>query len=360
MLSDAVASAFLNTSISPMLLAFFIMSESSLHPVRSPHNGSLIIRACLFLVGLLISTFPIALEGSGVFDVRPTWAEEFSDRIVAIVNKDIITLSELEPELVDERKRLRAKYSGEDLDRRLAQKEYDVLNKLIDHKLQLQEAEAKGITVTEEEVKDALKHVVMQKTGIPLAGSLLKKQVREQLILERLLGFQVRQSVMVTDSEITQYYEEHKEQYVVSPGYQLRQIFFFVRPGEDEGPKRAKAETVYLALRTNDNFADLAKKFSDGPEAIEGGNLGEVREDELLPPLAEAIKTMKPGDISRPIKSSLGYHIIALDEVTPPKPRNLTEVENQIKSILYKKRTEEHYHRWLRELKKKAFIEIKL
>ena len=61
------------------------------------------------------------------------------------MNKDIITMSDLEPDLVDERKRLRAKYSGEELNRRLAQKEYDVLNKLIDQKLQLQEAEAKAI-----------------------------------------------------------------------------------------------------------------------------------------------------------------------------------------------------------------------
>ena len=124
--------------------------------------------------------------------------------------------------------------------------------------------------------------------------------------------------------------------------------------------KRSRAVMVYLALRTTGNFAELAQKNSDGPEAAEGGNLGEVREDELLPPFAEALKSMKPGDISKPIKSSLGFHIIALDEVIPPRPRDLTEVENQIKSILYKKRTEEHYHKWLRELKKKAFIEIKL
>ena len=312
------------------------------------------------LIGWLIMTTPIALVTSGLLEVRQTWAEEFSDRIVAIVNKDIITMSDLEPELVDERKRLRAKYSGEELNRRLAQKEYDVLNKLIDQKLQLQEAKAKGIEVSEEEVKEALQQVAMQKTGTPLAGSVLKKQVREQLLLERLLAFQIRQSVMVTDSEVTQYYEDHKDTYLISPAYELRQIFFFVRPGENEAPKRSRADMVYLALRTTGNFAELAQKNSDGPEAAEGGNLGEVREDELLPPLAEALKSMKPGDISKPIQSSLGFHIIALDKVIPPRPRDLTEVENQIKSILYKKRTEEHYHQWLRELKKKAFIEIKL
>ncbi len=314
----------------------------------------------LLFFGSVITPVVIAFSTLCLIDVRQPRAEEFSDRIVAIVNKDIITMSDLEPELVDERKRLRAKYSGEELNRRLAQKEYDVLNKLIEQKLQLQEAEAKGITVTDEEVTEALQRVAMQKTGTPLAGSVLKKQVRDQLLVERLLAFQVRQSVMVTDSEITQYYEDHKDTYLISPAYRLRQIFFFVRPGENEVPKRSRADMVYLALRTTGNFAELAQKNSDGPEAAEGGNLGEVREDELLPPLAEALKSMKPGDISKPIKTSLGFHIIALDEVIPPRPRDLTEVENQIKAILYKKRTEEHYHQWLRELKKKAFIEIKL
>jgi parvulin-like peptidyl-prolyl isomerase len=309
---------------------------------------------------LLIPVVSIEVSTSCRLDVRKAWAEEFSDRIVAIVNKDIITMSDLEPKLVDERKRLRAKYSGEELDRRLAQKEYDVLNGLIEQKLQLQEAEAKGITVSDEEVKEALQRIAVAKTGIPLAGSSLKKEVRETMVLERLREFRVRQAVMVTDSEIMQYYEDHQESYMMSPAYRLRQIFFFVRPGEDEGGKRSQADTVYLALRTNGNFAELAKKYSDGPEAGEGGNLGEVREDELLPPLAEAIKSMKPGDISRPIKSSLGFHIIALDELIPPRPRELTEVENQIKVMLYKKRIEEYFHQWIRELKEKAFIEIKL
>jgi parvulin-like peptidyl-prolyl isomerase len=296
---------------------------------------------------LLIPVVSIEVSTSCRLDVRKAWAEEFSDRIVAIVNKDIITMSDLEPKLVDERKRLRAKYSGEELDRRLAQKEYDVLNGLIEQKLQLQEAEAKGITVSDEEVKEALQRIAVAKTGIPLAGSSLKKEVRETMVLERLREFRARQAV-------------NQESYMMSPAYRLRQIFFFVRPGEDEGGKRSQADTVYLALRTNGNFAELAKKYSDGPEAGEGGNLGEVREDELLPPLAEAIKSMKPGDISRPIKSSLGFHIIALDELIPPRPRELTEVENQIKVMLYKKRIEEYFHQWIRELKEKAFIEIKL
>lgn len=310
-------------------------------------------------IGLLIWAVSIVLSPSFPLDLPRIWAAEVTDRIVAIVNKDIITMSDLQAEIDDERKRLRARYSGEELNRRLAQKEYDVLNTLIERKLQLQEAEVKGITVTDEEVKKALQQITMEKMATPFAGSKLKKQVRERLILDRLWDFEIRRIVMVTDSEITQYYQVHIDDYLVSPAYRLRQILFLVRPGQNEGERRSRADMVYLALKTNGDFAELAGKYSDGPEASEGGVLGVVRKDELLTPIAQALETMQPGDISKPIKTRLGFHIIALDEVKPPQARALEEVENDIRTFLYKKRAEEAFQHWLGELKKKAYIEIK-
>ena len=313
----------------------------------------------LLYSGLLVQAFTVAVAISCLWGHQRTWAAELSDRIVAIVNKDIITMSEVEAEVEDERKRLRARYSGEELTRRLAQKENDALNALIERKIQLQEAKAKGIKVTDEELNQALQQVSVEKTGTPFAGSVLKKQVHDRLILEKLWTYEVRRTVMVTDSEITQYYQDHVEEFMVPPTYRLRQILFLLKPGEDEREKRSRADMVYLALGTNGNFAELAMKYSDGLEAAAGGGLGEVRKDELLTPIAEALATMQPGQISSPIKTTLGYHIIALDEVTPPKARDLTEVENEIKTFLYKKRSEETFEHWLTELKKKAFIEIK-
>ena len=81
--------------------------------------------------------------------------------------------------------------------------------------------------------------------------------------------------------------------------------------------------------------------------------------DELLIPIAEALLTMKPSEISEPIETTLGFHIIALDERTPQTPKPLEEVEGQIKTKLFKERSEQVFQHWIDDLKKKAFIDIK-
>ena len=335
------------------------MSKLKLHFWRALPNWARGGSRFLIIFSLLVSAVVIVVAPLGLMESQQICFAEVTDRIVAIVNKDIITMSDLEEEMGDERKRLRARYDGEELKQRVAHKQYDVLNTLIERRLQLQEAETKGLTVSDEEVKQALKQVTMEQMGTPFAGSVLKRQVRERLILEKLWNYQIRQNVMVSDSEITQYYEDHIDEFFVPPTYQLRQILFLVRVEQDEVQARLRADRVYLALKTNGNFAELAKQYSDGPEATEGGALGKVRQDELLTPIAQALQTMKPGDISKPIKSNLGYHIIALDEVTPSKAKEFEEVEIEIKSLLYKRRSDETFRKWLAGLKKKAFIEIK-
>ena len=312
------------------------------------------LSAIVFTVTVSTVVFPpFLISSSWIF------AAEFSDRIVAIVNKDVITMSDLEAELEDERKRLRARYQGEELRRRLAQKEYQTLNALIEIKVQVDEAKAKGFTVTEAEVAQALRKISSGQQGQFSSQSALKKRIKNQLLLDKLWDFEIRRTVMVPDSEITKFYEEHTDQYLVPPTYRLRQILLISRSEQDDADRLSRAESISQAIRANGDFSALALKYSEGPEATEGGVLGVVRQDELLEPIADALKTMKPGDISRPIKTSLGYHIIALDEVTEPRARPLEEVENDIKAFLYKKRTDEAFQRWLADLKKKAFIEIK-
>lgn len=325
---------------------------------RSVANSKKMGKSFLFaiLFSLTVSTMllpPFLISSSWIL------AAEFTDRIVAIVNKDVITMSELQAELEDERKRLRARYRGEELSRRLAQKEFQALNVLIEHKVQVDEAKAKGFSVTKAEVAQALQKIPSGQQSQFSSESALKQRIIDQLLLDKLWDFEIRRTVMVPDSEITKYYEEHTGQYLVPPTYRLRQILLITRSEQDEADRLSRAESISQAIRANGDFAELALKYSEGPEATEGGVLGVVRQDELLEPIAEALKTMNPGDISRPIKTSLGYHIIALDEVTEPRARPLEEVENDIKTFLYKKRTDETFQRWLADLKKKAFIEIK-
>lgn len=327
---------------------------SELSVANSKKMGKSFLSAILFTLTVSTAFLP-------PFLISSSWilAAEFTDRIIAIVNKDVITMSELQAELEDERKRLRARYRGEELSRRLAQKEFQALNVLIEHKVQVDEAKAKGFSVTKAEVAQALQKIPSGQQSQFSSESALKQRIIDQLLLDKLWDFEIRRTVMVPDSEITKYYEEHTDQYLVPPTYRLRQILLITRSEQDETDRLSRAESVSQAIRANGDFAELALKYSEGPEATEGGVLGVVRQDELLEPIAEALKTMNPGDISRPIKTSLGYHIIALDEVTAPRARPLEEVENDIKTFLYKKRTDETFQRWLADLKKKAFIEIK-
>ena len=268
-------------------------------------------------------------------------------------------MSELQSEIQDERIRLKARFKGEALQRRLLQKEYQVLNALIERKLQLQAAQTKGLTVTDDEFRNALKQLPPDDQADAFSDQQKNTQLRDELLLQKLRNFEVRQHVMVPESEVRRYYQDHMDQFVDPPTYRLRQILMLPKPGQTIDEIMARAKSIEQALRTGEDFAELALQYSDGPEASRGGELGWVAHDELLEPLAQALKGMKPGDLSQPIETTLGSHIIALDEIKSAEPRPLDQVETEIKTRLYQQRIEERYQRWLADLKQKAYIEIK-
>jgi len=289
---------------------------------------------------------PPASSGSG-----------YSDRIAAIVNNEVITMSELLEELGDEQKRLKALFHGKQFKRRLLQKEYQVLNALIERKLQLQEAKTNGVTVTEEELQQAMQHLPANNHD---SESQTKTRMREQLLLNKLRLFEVRRNVMVPSSAVRQYYKQHQEQFLRPQIYRLRQILLLHDPDIPKKETKARAESVYRALREGGDFSELALKFSDGPGAHQGGTLGFLRHDELLAPIAQALKTMQPGDLSPPIETTLGFHIIALDEKPSPQPKPFEEVEPFISQLLYKERSEKTFQEWITKLKNQAFIDVRL
>ncbi|MCA9472899.1 MAG: peptidylprolyl isomerase [Nitrospirales bacterium] len=305
----------------------------------------------LFLPSLLVSLMALSFSISTV--------NAFMDRIVAVVNKEVITFSELEEEVRDERIRLMARFSGEQLYRRVAQKEAQVLNAIIEERLQLQEAKAKGFTVTEEELDTALQRKPPQVELDDAAYAAYTEHLRKQILLDKIRSFEIRRIITISHAEIAQYYKEHQDEFMTAPVYRLRQILFVVDTDEERLHKQSQSRSVYQRLQAGESFQELALKYSGGPEATEGGELGAVPHDELLAPLANALKTMQAGELSGPIETRLGFHILALDEITPEVPKLFEEVENHIQAKLLKQRTDHVFQEWLAGLKKKAFIEIK-
>ncbi|TAJ22598.1 MAG: hypothetical protein EPO64_13380 [Nitrospirae bacterium] len=303
--------------------------------------------------GLGILLLTIHLAGSPV-EAAPT-----TDRIVAVVNSELITLSELKAQTEAEEKRIRDQYRGPELQRRLHQAEYTALTRMIEHKLQLQLAKKKGMDVTDEEIANAVKEMQRQGEKVDDSKPDVKKAIKEQLILLRVIDREVRSSLMVSETELQRYYLQHQSQFLLPEEYRISQILIVPRSDEDRAQARAKAAAIYAELKQGADFADLALRRSDGPEAPRGGALGYVRQGELLPPIERALATLETDRITEPVETPQGLHIIRLEEKNPPQFRPFAEVKMEIQGLVYRQKNEDTYQDWLKTLKDKAYIEVK-
>lgn len=286
-------------------------------------------------------------------------AAHVEDGIVAIVNSDLIMLSEINRELAPERERIQKGYRGDELAQRLKTAEYMALTSMIERKLQLQEAKVRGITVTDEEVQQTLRQMKQQGKAVDETNPTDMKSVREQLTLLRVVDREVRSAVMVADSDMKRYFQEHQDRFALSEEYTLSQILIKPRSPYDTAEAREKVREVVARLQQGDPFGDVALRFSDGLNASQGGYLGLVRQGELLPEIERTTATLVPGGISDVVQTSEGFHIVRLEDKKPKQFRPYEQVRNEIQRLVFQQKSEDTFQGWLANLKNKAYIEIK-
>lgn len=286
-------------------------------------------------------------------------AAHLADRIVAVVNSEVIMLSEIKAETAAEEKHLQERYRGAELQRRLQQVEYMALTRMIEHKLQMQLAKSKGMDVTDEELARAADELRRQGEKVDISNPNDKKSLKEQLTLLKVIDREVRSTVMVSETEMKRYYEQHRGRFSLPEEYRLSQILIRPRNGEEPAQTQAKAEAVYAALKQGSDFADLALKHSDGAEATRGGSLGFVRQGELHPPIERAVAALQPGEISEPVATTEGIHILRLDEKKPSQFRPFAEVKAEMQGFVFQQKSEDIFQLWMATLKNKAYIEVK-
>lgn len=319
-------------------------------PLTSPHNRqdrcTEVCLACLLALFLAWSPFPVR-------------AAHVEDRIVAIVNSDLILWSEVKRELESEHDRIRRRHSGQDLAHRLKAAEYIALTKMIERKLQLQAAKEKGVDVSDQEVRQALAQMKLQGERIDENSAQYAADVRDQLTLLKVVDREVRSGIMVAESDMRRYFQEHRDRFALPEEYTLSQILVRPRDPDDVDTARARARDVAAALKKGDPFEDLALRYSDGLNASRGGRLGLVRQGELLPAIERAISGLAPGEISDIIETPEGFHIIRVDEKKPKQFRPFEEVKMEIQALVYQQKSEDMFQSWIADLKNKAYIEIK-
>jgi len=289
----------------------------------------------------------------------PAGAADIRDRIVAVVNTEIIALSELEEEVAEITLEAHKRFRGAELDQRLRQIDFMGLNRMIERKLQLQIAKRRGIKISDEEVKDAVAR--LRRTGEAPNENDPRELglIRDQLTTMRLVNQQVRSGLLASDEEVLRFYQQHKDRFMLPPEVRISQILIALNPGSELLAVREKAQQVFALLKKGERFEELAARYSDGPEGRRGGDLGYIRPGDMLPQIQKAIEQMAPGSVTEPLASPIGMHIIRVDDRKPPQFRPYEEVKENIRNVVLQLKTEEAYLEWIKEQKDKSYIEIR-
>ncbi|KRT73380.1 MAG: PpiC-type peptidylprolyl cis-trans isomerase, peptidyl-prolyl cis-trans isomerase SurA [Candidatus Rokubacteria bacterium CSP1-6] len=298
-------------------------------------------------------------------------APDVLDRVIAVVNNDVITLSELQDSLAFYLSGTReAVKPGEEeaLKQRL-------LNRMIENRLQLQEASREQLTVEDAEVDEQLAEVrkqvnartqeefeqIVKAQGVTLEG--IRKRARDQVLIQKVIRRKVAFRITVTEHEIEQYLVENREKLETGLSYHARHILFAATPPGSEAAldaARGRAEEVWAKVRAGEDFVELAKRHSEDSTAKDGGDLGVLKQGELAPEVERQILRLRPGEASAPFRSPLGFHIFKLEWKEGLAGETLAQAKQQIRDILIRQKYATRLEAWLAEIRKRAIIDIRL
>jgi peptidyl-prolyl cis-trans isomerase SurA len=294
------------------------------------------------------------------------------DRVVAVVNEDVIMMSELQEAIVLYLRETKeaAPPPGPERDQ-LAQK---VLTRMINHRLQVQEARKEKIDVTDDEVQTVMDDFVKRNGGdrekigaqLKVQGMTweqVRREMRESLLAQKIRGRRIGRRATVTDAEVEAYVTENRPKLERDLKYHPRHIAVLAQPPDAQaGWDRALAvvQTIQARLRDGSDFAELAREFSSDGTAAGGGDLGWLRRGELAAGFEEPILRLAKGAVTEPIKSDLGYHLFRLDDREELTPEMVNQLRQQARDILVQKKMQDRFDEWLQGLRQRALIAERL
>ncbi|MBI2412068.1 MAG: SurA N-terminal domain-containing protein [Deltaproteobacteria bacterium] len=291
---------------------------------------------------------------------------EVVDRVVAVINDSIITLSELNAAAAMATEKLSPadKKDGKKADELRSK----MLDGLIEQKLVKQAADKAGIDISEREIDLAVDDIKRQ-NGLTQESLLLalaqsgltykeyREQLKEQIRQVKFINKEIRSKIMVLPEDIEAYWRQHRNDFVSPPSYRLNMIFI---PSADKEVYKLKLKAVEDGIKKGEPFGELAMAYSEGFGAASGGEMGWMKAGELDRAVEDAASKLKAGSIAGPMINSEGAYFIELVEMKAAAQTPLEEVKDRIQDKLFKKTMDERFDFWLEEVKKYAHIEIRL
>ena len=298
---------------------------------------------------------------------------EVVDRIVAVVNEDIITLFELNRSFKPYAEKIREQgYSTDKEHKMLFKVREDMLNQLIDQKLKDQEIKRFRINIDEQEIDQTIERIKETNfyTDEDLRGALAKEgltmeeyreRIKEQILRTKLINLKVRSKIVITKEDITAYYENHQDKYGGKKKYHLYNIITKVPLFADEKEKlkiKARMDAILTELNAGKSFESVAKRYSESSPDVAGGDLGLFWFEELSPQLRNTIKEMKAGEFTPVLDTDQGFQIFFIEEIVQISGKPLEEVTPEIEKILFNEIIEKKFQSWLGDLRNQSVIKI--
>ncbi|MBI5967860.1 MAG: peptidylprolyl isomerase [Deltaproteobacteria bacterium] len=299
---------------------------------------------------------------------------EIVERIVALVNNEVITLSELEESGKRLFEQIQQGTLPSEREEKLKKARAEVLDQLIENKLLEQEIKNKKIEVPERDVDAAIEDIMkanrltenelkmaLAKEGMTF--SLYRRHLREDLGKMRLINREIKSKIVIKEEDLRRHHRENSIRYSDPLEVKVQQIFFPVpnwATEEEISRLRQEAQSILERAQTGEDFAELASRYSKGPEAREGGVLGFFKPKELRPELEEVVFKMKPGEMSHVVRSPEGFHILRVLERKGGEPKSFAEVQTGIREEMVQAEAERQFQEWMKALKAKAYIEVRL
>lgn len=276
------------------------------------------------------------------------------DKVVAIVNNEIITQKDLNDFLNFIRIQYSHEFKGKALEEKVQGMKQDLLQRLIEDRIMLEQAKAAKISIEPSRIKARISEIKkrypseseferdLAKQGLVQAD--LEKKMREQMLMYNIVEQKVRSKVLVWPEEITNFYNQNKEQFL-KPQERLLTVITL--------PEESIARALSYQLRTGAKLDELAGRYpftTDKLSALQGQQLRAEIEDTVF--------KLGIAEVSNPVKIDEKYYVFKLDDILPSKQLSLPEAQDKIQGYLFEKKLQDEMAKWLDELKKQSYIKI--
>jgi len=294
--------------------------------------------------------------------------QEVVEEIVAIVNDDVITLSQYKQAYESQAQLIRSQLKGEQLDKAMEQLKTGLMDSLITDLLVLQLAKEKNLNVADE-VKRYIESIKKENSlesdedlrralasqGMDYAQFL--KQAEEGILKQAVVGMEVDRSIVLDDSEIVNYYKLHPQDFIDPEEYKISAIYLIAEGKSAEELEQKKTEIIGK-VRAGEDFLALSQTYSDNPIKESKGELGTFKKGELDKTLEQAVSQLKQGEVSAWVETKNGWYLMKLTEKKDSRRKTFEEAKPAIEQRIYAEKRGAKTTEFLNNLKKRSFIKI--